>query len=261
MPLIDIRTAAPNAERVVFCGPPRVGKTTLAQGFLGAPGMDSVVVVDSKHDDTEWIPFARRFGYVVSGDVADIRRHPRVIHRVDYRSLADRRGWDNEGTAGWLWTEALHAIFERQHTVVYFDEGMHTLPATAHLEARRLSTQGASLGLPLWLGTQAPLHVDTVALNLAEHFFGFPTYSEAYRKGIAQLRGVDAELLAHLAVYKHRDGTPAGAEFAYHRQGAGGWEIFGRIAPLNLRTTSGRRERAQLAEPVDNVRLTADEAP
>ena len=267
---IQIRTAPGEAERVLVVGVTRSGKTTLVQALLGE--VPSWVVLDSKRLGREWEDFAAQRGAVVSDNPADIRRHERVVFRVDVRSLHDRRGWQQRDTLGFLWTEALLSIFWRQaddaSTVAVFDEAMHTLPSSgAHPEARRLSTQGAGMGIPVWLNTQAPLYVDTVSMAQAEHAFAFATHHPKYRAELSLRRGVDCELLAHLAGPRHPDASRR-HEFAHHYTGEAEWT---ELAPLTLpgRQFSGldsvttSAPQASPAEPAesDMVTLQAQEGP
>ena len=191
-------------------------------------GHESVVVIDSKHLD--WGPFAEQYGYVMTADPADIRRHPKVVFQVPTTALDDRAGWKRPGTQGALWSEALASIFWRQPpghggcTLSVFDEGLHTLPSTrpSHPEARRLFTQGAALGLPAYLGTQAPLYVDTIALSQSEHMFSMVQPIEEYRDVVRKRRGVDTSVLSGLEQYA----------FAYHRLGSPGWVLCPPVTPV-----------------------------
>jgi hypothetical protein len=226
------------------------GKTTLMQSLL-AP-LRSVVVIDSKHNDADWVAFAQSFGYVISADPADIRRHERVVFRVDAGALADITGWRKPGAVGFSWTEALRSIIWRRDTVAVFDEAMHSLPSTAvHLDARRISTQGAGLGLGAWFGTQAPLFVDTVALSQSEHMFAFASNVDEYLVSIRRLRGIDAELLRGLGSH----------EFAHHRKGDPGWAHFAPIEPVILRTRYANSDLSATPPDLHTAALTESEAP
>lgn len=221
---MEIRTGGGHAERVTFLGDTRSGKTTLMQAFAAAPGIESGVVIDSKHVDAEWRPFAESRGYVITADPNDIRRHAKVIFRVDYRSLLDVAGWRKEGSIGWQWTIALQSILWRRSTLVIFDEAMHVLPSkggAGHPEARRIFTQGAGMDIASWLGSQAPLHVDTVALAQSEHLIAFTQPMPEYRSDIRKRRGVDAEILATL-----RPNEGEGGEWAHHQKGRPGWDVY-----------------------------------
>lgn len=265
---IQIRTAPGEAERLLIVGVTRGGKTTLGQALLGE--QDSWVVFDSKRLGREWADFAEQHGAVVSQNPADIRRHERVVLQLDTRSLLDREGWRKPGSLGYIWTEVLLSVFWRQSedgtTVAVFDEAMHTLPVNCNPEALRLQTQGAGLGLPAWIFTQAPLFVNTVAMSQAEHCFAFATFHAGYRKELAVRRGVDCELLGELAGPKSPD-VPRRREFAHHYTGEEGWTRF---APLQL--GGARKEVSEvdlgtlsdqepLAPEADNVTLTPLEEP
>lgn len=222
--MIDIRTARGEGERAVFLGNTDSGKTFLIQQ-LAAP-MQSVVVMDSK-GDSMWDSYAARHGYLVSGDPADIRRHARVIFRVDSRSLMDRAGWTKPGSAGHVWTDALASCWFRSEsgvTLVIFDEALDTLPSAggAHPDARRIFTSGRTQGLPAWLGAQFPIYVDRRALGTAEHCFSFAQPMPEYRELIRQRRGVPADLLADLDAKAH--------EFAHHRLGESEWTEFSAVS-------------------------------
>jgi hypothetical protein len=221
------------------------GKTTLMQSLL-AP-LHSVVIIDSKHNDADWLGFARTFCYAVSADPSDIRRHARVVFRVDAGALADVTGWRKPGAVGFSWTEALRSILWRQDTVAVFDEAMHSLPSKAvHLDARRISTQGAGLGISAWFGTQAPLFVDTVALSQSEHMFAFASNVDEYLVAVRRLRGIDAELLRGLGSH----------EFAHHRKGDPGWAHFAPIEPVILRTQYAKPDLNGAAPDLHSAALT-----
>jgi hypothetical protein len=265
---IQVHTVPGEAERVLIIGVTRGGKTTLGQALLGQ--LDSWVVFDSKRLGREWPDFAEQHRAVVSQNPADIRRHERVVLEVDTRSLLDRQGWTRQGSIGYIWTEALLSVFSRQSddgtTVAVFDEAMHTLPVNCHPEALRLQTQGAGLGIPAWIFTQAPLFINTVAMSQAEHCFAFATFHRGYRKELSLRRGVDCELLGQLAGPKSPD-VPRRREFAHHYTGEETWTRF---APLQL--GRGRRqfpevdlgtidEPEPLAPEPDDVTLTPLEEP
>lgn len=230
---MEIVTGGTNAQRVTFLGDTRSGKTCLMQAFLGAPGISSVVVVDSKHLDHEWRQFAETHGYVVTMSPADIRQHALVIFRVDYRSLLDAQGWRKEGSIGWQWTEALQSILWRKNTLAVFDEAMHVLPSKmAHPEARRIFTQGAGQGIASWVASQAPLHVDTVALAQSEHMIAFAQTLPEYQADIRRRRGVDAAPLGELGKY----------EWAHHEKGRSDWDFYDPISIVKKRTTRAPSE-------------------
>lgn len=240
----EIRTAAPDAERAVFIGDPGSGKTTLIQVFISSA--QSVVVLDSKGIG-EWDPFAATYGYVKTSDPDDVLRHPRVLFVVPKRWLLDRAGWRRPGTPGWEWTRTLQNVQQRGNTVVVWDEMMHTLPSVqAHDEARIIYTQGRARGLPCFGGSQAPVHVDTVALEESEHFFGFAIWSPTYLKAIASRRGIDPAPLTNLGPH----------EFGYHRKGMRELELFDPVTPLKMRTPSRVAQIEPGPETQDGVRLT-----
>ena len=96
----SILTGAGDAERVTFLGHQGSGKTELMKTLLAQPGMDSVVIIDSKWDDKDWVAFAHALGYVITYDVDDIGRYPKVVFRVSTRVLMDRGGWSKPGIRG-----------------------------------------------------------------------------------------------------------------------------------------------------------------
>lgn len=258
---IELKTEPGKGQRATFLGHSRSGKTTLMQ-TLQAP-MENVVVYDSKRVDWDtpndvWpAGFAATFDYLVTSNPEDIRRHPRVIFKVDTRSLGDRAGWSREGTMGWLWTRALEVTWSRHpepgtgSTLVVFDEAMHTLPINSHPDARRMFTQGSAVGLPAWLGTQAPLHVDTVALAESEHLFSFVQAIPEYRATLRQRRGVDAEVLATLERY----------EYAHNRLGDQTWREFAPVPIVKNAPKSTPREIEETVATQDFVALTQPEVP
>jgi hypothetical protein len=232
---IRIRTCGGQADRVLIVGNARGGKTELARALLG--GHPSWVVFDSKRNPREWAEWGPALGAVVSQNPADIRRHERVVFQVDTRSLQDRAGWVREGRLGSVWTEALQSVFWRQEgvdldvaTVAVFDEMMHTLPINAHPEARRMSTQGGGLGIPVWGLTQAPLWVDTVTMSQADHCFAFTMMHDGYRQELSLRRGVNCDLLRTLGGRDHPD-PERRYEFAYHQLGSDAWTP---MAPLEV---------------------------
>jgi hypothetical protein len=265
---IQIRTAPGEAERLLFVGVTRSGKTTLLQALLGQ--LSSWVVFDSKRLGREWEGFAEQHQAVVSQNPADIRRHERVVFQVDTRSLMDRPGWVRKETIGYIWTEALLSVFWRGSddgtTVAVFDEAMHTLPVNPHPEALRLQTQGAGLGLPGWTATQAPLFVSTVAMSQAEHCFAFATFHAGYRRELALRRGVDCELLGQLAGPKSDD-VSRRYEFAHHYTGEETWTRFQPLQLGGARRPVSEVDSGTIPEPQtvvpdpDNVTLTPVEEP
>lgn len=257
--MLTLRTSRGSAERAAFIGVTRSGKTTLMRELAGA--LQSVVVMDSKQHPGDWIEWAAAHGWAVTRDPAAIRRYPRVVHLVDSRSIQDRAGWEKPGRLGFAWTEALGSCFYRAvgegaSTLVIFDEGMHTMALNPHPDARRLATQGAALGLPVWIGTQAPNWIDTVALAQVEHVLAWSMQNVEHRKVLEKRRGLPCAVLAELA----GPDDPRAArrhEFAHHQVGSDHWEPF---APIEFRTTRTVRERAAPPPPPDNVRLTGSPA-
>lgn len=242
---VQLKVGHGDAERVSFVGDTRSGKTTLMQFFLASLG--SAVVVDSKHVDDEWLPFARKFGYFVTADPNDIRRHPRVLFRVDAAALADSAGWRKPGSDGWSWTVALRSIIARGNTVAVIDESMHCLPSQGalHPDARRIVTQGAGMGIPVWLGTQAPVYVDPLSLTQSEHMFSMRYEVDDYLRKLKSLRGIDTEILRTLDAGRY--------QFAHHRKGDREWSVWDGITPVTKATTSPRARSKPIAPEGNNV--------
>jgi len=243
------RTAAGHAERVIFIGLTRSGKTVLMQSLLA--GQESVVIIDTKHKGDEWGPFAERWGYVITSDPAQLRRHPRVLFRADIAAVEDRKNWATPGRLGYEgWTQVLRAIRWRGNTIVDFDEGADTLPHQGvHPDARRMATSDAAHGTSLWLGSQSPDHLDTRILANAEHCFAFALQNQEYLEVIRRRRGLDPSPLTELGPY----------EFAYHRQGANEWELYEPVTPMNLRTVRAPLNSETPPPEVHDVRLTEPE--
>ena len=246
------RTAAPNAERVVFIALPRAGKTVLVQVLL--VGHPSVVVIDTKHKGDEWEPFAEQHGYVITSDPAQLRRHPLVVFRADIAAIESRPTWGKPGGLGYEgWTVVLRSIRWRGETIVVFDEGQDTLPHQGvHPDARRMATSDAAHGISLWVETQFPEHSDTRVLAAAEHCFSFAQHNQEHLDVIRRRRGLDPAPLTQLE----------GHDFAYHRQGAQEWELY---EPVPLpRWVKNRTVRAPVNSEARNgeahdVRLTSEE--
>lgn len=233
------------AQRAAFLGLPGAGKTTTVQ-TLAAP-VESCVVIDTKHVDREWRPFADALGYVVTGNPADVRRYPRVILRVDSPWIMDRAGWRKPGSVGYQWTEALESILWRRDTLTVVDEAMDVARSSSvHPSFRRISTGGRGLGCGLWLCTQAPLHVDTVAMQQVDHRFSTGMPSEEYRDVIRKRWGLNCDALAALPA-KGTPGDPSSFQIAYHREGDSEWQIFDQPEPMKFAAT--RRPVEAVAAP------------
>jgi hypothetical protein len=259
---VDLLTARGEAQRALFFGVTRSGKTTLMQELLRP--LRSVVIFDSKQVPQDWQSWGPAHGYVVTADPAEVRRRERVILEVDSRWLDDTQGWRRPGSLGWCWTEALGSALYRASdqgsTVVVFDEAMQTLPVgRCHPDARRLATTGAGMGLPVWLGSQAANWVDLVVLAMAEHCFAFATQNFETISVLSKRRGVDSRILATLHGPDPTPDDPRGRrchEFAYHFVGRGQWELF---SPLRLATKSRVREPAANTQAVQAVALPGQE--
>lgn len=225
---MNVRLAA--GDLTVILGLRGSGKTNLEAALLsyGAGGgpVRSAVVMDSKHDPQEWTSWGPQHGYLVTADAQEIRRQPRLVYQLDQLALEDRSG---KGP-GEAWSQALLWAFQRRQTVVVFDEALQTLPSQSpHPMARKIITQGRSLGVSCWVATQAPKWIDTLAVKLADHLFCFRMTDHDYLQDLRNLRSVDCELLAELPDY----------HFGYHRQGAPGWSVCSPV-PLVMRAQKGR---------------------
>lgn len=205
-------------ERVVLVGTPGTGKTHLTQWLL--EGVSSVVVLDSKLDPKEWAAWGPRHGFVVARDPRAISQHRRVIFQVEQTWLDDTEGWDKPGRPGFHWSEVLRRLLARGSSVVVFDEALQTLPAgRTHPQARRVFTQGRSLGLSVWAGTQVANRAETLVFRLAEHCFAFRTLNGQDLALISRARGLDCSELKDLEPY----------HFAYHHVSASEWRICGPV--------------------------------
>lgn len=247
----ELLTRAGAAQRIGVVGLTRSGKTSLVQSFIA--DVDSVVVIDTVHVDADWRPFAEHFGYVVTSDVADVRRHARVLFRADIGAVEDRAGWGRPDRPGWQWTELLRAIAWRGNTATVFDEAMDQLSSRGiHLDARRMVTSGAARGLPILWASQAPLHVDTRVMANTEHFFAFGTTNDDYLDVIRERRGVDAAPLRELGPH----------EFAYHPIHAPQWESYSALpwppAWLKKRTSRAKANANDAAGDLHDARLTPE---
>lgn len=185
--------------RAVVIGKTKSGKTHLTQTALGQ--VSSWVVIDSKRSKKPNEPqaWAASLGVPVSADPGAILRHRRLVYQVSERSLRDRQGWNQPGSWGWLWTQALRNLKRRGHTLVDWNEGLQTLPSNGcHPEAREIFTQGEGFDLASLVETQAANWLDTIMLRQAEVFISFRCEVQLDRDIIARARGVDAQVLAEL---------------------------------------------------------------
>jgi hypothetical protein len=250
----ELLTRAGAAQRTGVVGLTRSGKTTLVQALIA--DVESCVVIDTVHADADWLPFARHFGYVVTSDVADVRRHAKVLFRADIVAIEDHGGWGRPDRPGWQWTELLRAIAWRGNTVTVFDEAMDQLSTRGiHPDARRMVTSGAARGLPTIWGSQAPLFVDTRLMANTEHFFAFGTVNQDYLDVIRARRDVDPEPLRELGPH----------EFAYHALHAPAWETFAPLpwppVWLKKRTTRAEPNADDARDELHAARLTEESTP
>jgi hypothetical protein len=196
----------------------------VAAGGVGGQPLQSVVVMDSKHDSHEWLKWGPALGFAVTADPADISRFPRVVFLVDQRALQDRAGWRKPGTVGWSWTDALERVWARGSTIVDFNEALNSLPKDGpHPQAQRIQTQGRSVRVTAWAESQRPRWLDPMALRLAEHCFSYTMFDAADRSYMQEVRSVDSEVLATL-----RPSDPirrVGGQFAHHRLGQPNWTV------------------------------------
>lgn len=200
-------------QPVLFVGPMRSGKSNLIAYLLG--DLSSVVVFDSKRHPDEWSKWGPSRGYVVSGDPADILRHPKVIHQVSTMVLMDVAGWRRPGAQGYAWTEALLNVMRRGRTVVVFDETVHTLPAgRPHPAAVQIYTQGAAWKISPWAGSQFANRIETMTVRAAVHAFAFRLNPQDLQL-LAEKRGVPTEALGQLQEY----------QFGYHLTNTPDWRV------------------------------------
>lgn len=202
------------------------GKTRLVMAFVG--GEASVVVLDPTNRPDEWPAFGLQHGFVITDDPEDIRRHAKVIVRVNQLWLEDRAGWRRPGTPGWNWTKCMAYIFERGNTYVVFEEAIQTLPAMGpHPGARRILTQGRGNDLRSFVMLQGMIGVDTMSARLAEHFIAFRTAHAGDLQAIYDNRRVDPRPLTQLAHLERGKLIPGAGgsreQFAYHRLGSSEW--------------------------------------
>lgn len=207
-------------QRVAFIGLPESGKTNLEMAMLEDQG--SVVIFDGKHDPQEWVQYGRRRGYLITSDPEQIRTAPRVVYEVPSLGVDDRQGWDRPGRQGYAWTLALLRTFERgargrQPTIVVFADSLRLLPSSgANPQARRIFTEGRSLGLTVFFDIQQARWVDTMAIKTSEHCFCARMRDADTLKHIHGLRMVEVGMLAELERF----------HFAYHRMGQEQWTLM-----------------------------------
>lgn len=213
----------------------------------------SVVVFDPTNRTDEWPAFGLSHGFVVSDDPEAVRRHPRVILRVNQLWLEDRSGWRRPGTPGWNWARALTYAFDRGNSYVVFEEAIQTLPALGpHPMARRILTQGRGNDLRSFVMLQGMIGVDTMGPRLAEHFVAFMTKHAGDLQAIYDNRRVDPTPLTQLA-HLERGKLIAGAGgsrkmFAYHRLGSDQWLLCDPLQNYfqgSKRTTSRASARSE----------------
>lgn len=200
-------------QRVMVVGPSGCGKTRWEMALLD--GVGSAVIFDAPQDQAEWLSWGPAHGYVVTEDIDQIRRHPRVVLQVDDLWLQDREGWTKEGRLGWFWTQACMAVWDRGHTTVVFGEGLQLLPSSgANPWARKVITQGRKRGLTTLTDVQVANWTDTLMVRQSDHVFCFRLNAADVR--ILRDRGADPRPLLKLEDYA----------WGHHASGASEWTIY-----------------------------------
>lgn len=170
-------------ERCLITGQTGSGKTKLAQLMCGFRPF--VVVLDSK-GKIDWP------GYALVRTFRELQalRVPRIIYRPTYAESADELIVD----AFFEW------IYRRGFTTLYVDEldavtdGVNTFPHHYGACVKR----GRELGVEVWASTQRPTRIPQIALSESEHVYVFPLKLPQDRQRMADVAGVDPELIEQL---------------------------------------------------------------
>lgn len=217
-------------QRVMVIGPSGCGKTRWEMGLL--EGVQSAVIFDAPQDPSEWLSWGPAHGYLVTDDVDQVRRHPRVVLQVDDLWLSDRKGWEGPGEGrglGWQWTLACMAVWERGDTTVVFGEGLQLLPSSgANPYARRIITQGRKRRITSLTDVQVANWSDTLMVRQSDHCICFRVTAADIR--ILRDRGADPRPLLQLPDFG----------WGHHAQGARAWALYDPIPAA--RVWGGPRE-------------------
>ncbi len=224
------------------------GKTRLVMAFCA--DSSSVVVLDPTGRADEWPAFGAANGYLITDDPEDIRKHAKVVVRVNQLWLEDRAGWRTPGSLGYNWTLCLAYVFDRGNTICVIEEAIQTLPGIGpHPVARRLLTQGRGNDVRTFVPLQGMIGVDTMSPRLAEHFFAFRTVHGGDLQAVYDNRRVDPRPLTQLAYLKQGKLIPGAGgsrkQFAYHRLGADEWLLCDGLQDFfrGPKRTTSRRDR------------------
>ncbi len=150
-------------EHVTLIGETGSGKTSLAYGMEGKPGLLDfrryAVALRSKGDDAKWLGSKRVF------TAEPFMRDPKLL-KIE---LFPRRGSEARE-----FKAAIELVWKQKNQAIYFDEAFHTqklLKLQPQIED--LMTRGRSLGITVINGLQRPVSVSRFCISQSTHVICF----------------------------------------------------------------------------------------
>lgn len=172
-------------DRACFLGMTGSGKTVLAEHLLRF--RPYVVVLDVK-GTLNWAGYTL-FTSLETLQAADPEKHPRMIWRPTWQDLGNVEILDSF----FRW------IYLRKNCTVYVDEIQGVATATdfpGHMAA--CIQRGRELGVCLWASSQRPSRIPMIVVSEAEYSYTFRLRIDGDRKRMAEVTGMDPDVLADL---------------------------------------------------------------
>lgn len=162
-------------QRVIAVGKTRSGKSVLVRTYLA--GYRNVVCLDTK-GDVKWPEAGRVPVYTHLKDLGQLGAGKAIFRP----KLSERSPEHYDAFFRW--------IFERGNTILWVDE-IYSICEGQEIPfyLKALLTQGAALGIGVWICTQRPKFVPNFCFSEAEHFFVFRLNLEEDRAKVASWAG------------------------------------------------------------------------